>query len=334
MHKNIFAILFFTFCILSVQAQTPVDKGLQQINKNNAEAVISFLASDELQGREAGTRNGSIAGMYLASCFKEIGLQPLNGAYLHPFAAWQPAGKARSGWESHPDSLPAIQSKGIYRSLPLRNVLGVIPGTRTDEFVVVGAHYDHLGIDELIKGDGIFNGADDNASGVSAVLQIAKAFKASGSKPLRTVIFALWDGEEKGLLGSKYFTATFPQIKNVKSYLNFDMIGRNNNEAKPQHVVFFYTAANKAFEQWLRADVAKYKLRLQPDYRAWDNPVGGSDNGSFAKAGIPILWYHTDGHPDYHQPTDEPSRLNWDKLVEITKAAYLNAWNMANVEQY
>ena len=81
---------------------------------------------------------------------------------------------------------------------------------------------------------------------------------------------------------------------------------------------------------WLKKDIKKYGLQLEPDYRAWDNPVGGSDNGTFAKAGIPIIWYHTDGHPDYHQPSDHADRLNWDKIVEITKASFLNMWKMAN----
>ena len=175
---------------------------------------------------------------------------------------------------------------------------------------------------------------DDNASGVSAVLQIARAFLATGQKPLRTVIFAFWDGEEKGLLGSKYFVQSCPFISQVKGYLNFDMIGRNNKPEQPQHVVYFYTAAHPVFGDWLKQDIARYSLRLQPDYRAWDRPTGGSDNASFALCNIPIIWYHTDGHPDYHQPSDHTDRLNWEKMIEITKAAFLNAWNLANENKY
>lgn len=90
---------------------------------------------------------------------------------------------------------------------------------------MVGAHFDHLGIDETLAGDKIYNGADDNASGVSAVMQIARAFQTSGKKPLRNVIIAFWDGEEKGLLGSKYFMQHCDFVKDIKGYLNFDMIG-------------------------------------------------------------------------------------------------------------
>ena len=171
--------------------------------------------------------------------------------------------------------------------------------------------------DEVLDGDKIYNGADDNASGVSAVLQIAKAFLASGEKPERTIIFALWDGEELGLLGSEYFMQTCPFASEIKGYVNFDMIGRNNDEQKPKYVVYFYTEAHPQFGEWLKSDIKTYGLGLEPNYRPWDKPIGGSDNASFAKRDVPVIWYHTDGHPDYHQPSDHADKINWDKLVEI-----------------
>ncbi len=112
------------------------------------------------------------------------------------------------------------------------------------------------------------------------------------------------------------------------------MIGRNTNEANPEHVVYFYTEAHPVFEKWLRSDIEKYGFNLKPDYRAWDRPIGGGDNGSFAKRDIPVIWYHTDWHPDYHMPSDEPQRINWDKMLDITRAAYLNIWNMANEPEF
>lgn len=136
------------------------------------------------------------------------------------------------------------------------------------------------------------------------------------------------------MLGSKHFVQHCPFLKQIKGYLNFDMIGRNNKPEQPQHVVYFYTAAHPAFGAWLKRDITRYGLQLQPDYRPWDNPVGGSDNASFARSGIPVIWYHTDGHPDYHQPSDHAALLNWEKVVEITKASFLNAWNLANESNY
>ena len=103
------------------------------------------------------------------------------------------------------------RSGAAFQLLSLNNVLGMIEGKNPDEIVIVGAHYDHLGTDLFLAGDRIYNGADDNASGVSAVLQIARAFLATGKQPERTVIFAFWDGEEKGLLGSRAFVDRFPE---------------------------------------------------------------------------------------------------------------------------
>ena len=145
----------------------------------------------------------------------------------------------------------------------MRNVLAKIEGKNKDEIVIIGAHYDHLGIDPMLDGDQIYNGADDNASGVSAVLQIARAFLVrENGRTYGHLCF--WDGEEKGLLGSQYFALSYPDINKVKGYLNFDMIGRNNDESRPKQVVYFYTEGTPAFGEWLKKDVEKYNLQLNP----------------------------------------------------------------------
>lgn len=334
MHKVFLGTACFLFSALSLHAQSPLEKGLQSINRTSAEAIVEFLADDELQGREAGMHGSRVAARYIVSCLKEAGIRPLDkNGYYQPFEAYAKERQQRGRWQVHPDSV-AVLKQGTHRSLKMDNVLAYIPGKRSDEYVIVGAHFDHLGVDETLADDKIYNGADDNASGVSAVLQIARAFALSGEKPLRNVIFAFWDGEEKGLLGSKHFVQHCPFLKQIKGYLNFDMIGRNNKPEQPQHVVYFYTAAHPAFGEWLKWDITRYGLQLQPDYRPWDNPVGGSDNASFARSGIPVIWYHTDGHPDYHQPSDHAALLNWEKVVEITKASFLNVWNLANESNY
>lgn len=328
--------IFYIVCVfshLAMHAQSPIEKGLGSISQASAEAYIGFLAHDELQGREAGYQGSRIAAQYIASLLQIMGVEPLEDRYFQPFEAYRKERQKRGLWEVHPDSIVLLK-KEVHQKLSMANVLGMIPGQKTDEYVIVGAHFDHLGTDVALDGDRIYNGADDNASGVSAVLQIARAFLASEKQPERNIIFAFWDGEEKGLLGSRYFVQTCPFISQVKGYLNFDMIGRNNKPAQPMHVVYFYTEANPAFGRWLKEDIKKYKLKLEPDYRPWDNPIGGSDNGSFARAGIPIIWYHTDGHPDYHQPSDHADKLNWEKIVEITKASFLNAWNLVYEEKY
>ena len=314
-------------------AQSPIERALNTINRSSAEATINFLASDELQGREAGFHGSRVTSEYIVSLLQWMGVSPLADSYFQPFDAYRKERQKKGRLEVHPDSIAKLKQE-VYQKLTMRNVLGMIPGKNTKEYVIVGAHFDHLGIDPVLDGDQIYNGADDNASGVSAVLQIARAFLASGQQPERNVIFAFWDGEEKGLLGSKYFVQTCPFLSQIKGYLNFDMIGRNNKPQQPKQVVYFYTAAHPVFGDWLKEDIRKYGLQLEPDYRAWENPIGGSDNGSFAKVGIPIIWYHTDGHPDYHQPSDHADRLNWDKIVEITKASFLNMWKMANEKSF
>lgn len=314
-------------------AQSPIERALNTINRSSAEATINFLASDELQGREAGFHGSRVTSEYIVSLLQWMGVSPLADSYFQPFDAYRKERQKKGRLEVHPDSIVKLKQE-VHQKLSMRNVLGMIPGKNTKEYVIVGAHFDHLGIDPALDGDQIYNGADDNASGVSAVLQIARAFLASGQQPERNVIVAFWDGEEKGLLGSKYFVQTCPFLSQIKGYLNFDMIGRNNKPQQPKQVVYFYTAAHPGFGDWLKEDIRKYGLQLEPDYRAWENPIGGSDNGSFAKVGIPIIWYHTDGHPDYHQPSDHADRLNWDKVVEITKASFLNMWKMANEKSF
>ena len=231
---------------------TPEAKGVASINRATAEAHVEFLACDELEGREAGWKGGRIAGNYIISCLKQMGLQPLfEDGYVQPFEACHAERQKRGQrWQVHPDSIAKLK-EGVHQSLDMRNILAKIDGKNPNEIVIIGAHYDHLGYDTMLKGDQIYNGADVNASGVQAVLQVARAFLATGGQPERTVIFAFWDGEEKGLLGSKHFALAYPEIGKVKGYLNYDMIGRNNNEANPKHVVYFYTEAYPMFGEWL-----------------------------------------------------------------------------------
>lgn len=285
------------------------ERGLSAIRPEYGRAIVTFLANDLLEGRGAGTRGGSLAAMYIAAELIKAGITPFpskdrdSATFLHPFVTATQRGD----------------------SLSLQNVLGYIKG-ESNEWIVVGAHYDHLGV----GGGEIFNGADDNASGVSAVLQIASAFTAAETVPLRNILFAFWDGEEKGLLGSKHFTQTQIAEIEVKAYMNFDMIGRDSPGTPKGHVDYFYTAGYPMFGSWQKEHIQKYRLPLSPEYRAWDLPTSGSDNATFAAKGIPILWYHTNSHPDYHKVTDHAEKINWDKMFYITKSAYLNVWRLAN----
>jgi hypothetical protein len=325
--------LLAAIVIMPVEAKkknTSVQKGLQTINVSTAKSHVEFLASDLLKGREAGTEWGHIAGEYLVAVLKQMGATPLMGdSYVQPFDGYSLYYNKASGFTVVPEGIEKIK-QGPYRVAKMRNILAKIEGRNPDEIVVVGAHYDHLGYDSMLADDQVYNGADDNASGVQAVLQILQAFLATGQQPERTVIFALWDGEEKGLCGSKYFVNNFADIKKVKGYMNFDMIGRDCVEDRKNHFNFMYTAKDSVYAEWLKNDIKRYSLTLDPSYCSSDDFSRGSDQVPFFNAGASIVWYQTGSHPDYHKPSDESNRINWDKMVEITKAAFLCFWKMAN----
>lgn len=213
-----------------------------------------------------------------------------------------------------------------------RNVVGMIEGEKKDEFIVVGGHYDHVG-----KWNGwIWNGADDNASGTVGVMTIAKAFKAMGKKPEKTVIFAAWTGEEKGLWGSRYFVRdAMEKNMNILLNLNYDMIARNsNNDPKKNKATMTYTKAYAGIEEVTKQHVEQFGIDLDLTYRASENPSGGSDHAPFAQAGIPIFYFMAAMHPDYHLPSDEVDKINWEKMVNIIKIGFLNTWSFANSDDH
>ena len=302
-----FSVLFGVLLLLpaALFSQKYIERGYRTIQAVDARAIVEILASDSLQGRKAGEEGGLMAAEYITAMLGEWGVEPLGDqGFLQPFTIGGCA---------------------------MNNILAVIPG-KSKECVIVGAHYDHVGIDTTIVGDNCFNGADDNASGVSAVLQIARAVKKMRKTPERSIIFAFWDGEEKGLLGSKYFVENCSFLSDVSAYMNFDMIGRGPVD-KPKHLTYFYTASYPAFGDWLKEDVSVRAFSFIPDYRAWERPTDGSDNAYFAKNGIPIVWYHTEGHPDYHHPSDTADKIDYEKMIDITRAAFLCVWRLAN-EKY
>ena len=314
------------------QIAAQCEAGLSSITEDAARAHVYFLADDLLEGRRAGERGSRIAKQYIISQIRQAGLKPFLGdSYERPFEACA-VQKLKRGvkYFVEADSIAEIK-KQVHRTMNLSNVLAVLPGKKTDEMVVVGAHLDHEGVYSDIEGDKIYNGADDNASGVAAVLQIMKAFVASGATPERTIVFAFWDGEEFALLGSRYFTQNYKDMSKVKGYLNFDMVGSGTDS---RYLMYFFTASHPKIDDWLKADMAKHNFCFDPDYRAWDNPIGGSDQSSFHLKGVPIVWYHTGGQPNYNFPSDEASTINYPKLTDITRASYLTTWHLANEAEY
>ncbi len=227
------------------------------------------------------------------------------------------------------------------QSLEGSNVLAVIEGSDEKlkkEYVFVTAHYDHLGMADSTV---IYYGADDNASGTSGVIEIARAFaeaKKQGKGPKRTVVCMLVSGEEKGLLGSKYYTEfpLFPLDKTIVD-VNIDMIGRvdEKHAGNPNYI---YVIGDDRISTQLH-DISELvnaehtKLELDYKYNAKDDPnhfYERSDHFNFAEKGIPIVFYFNGVHPDYHRPTDTADKIDFDALAKRAQLAFYVAWEAAN----
>lgn len=229
------------------------------------------------------------------------------------------------------DARVSIKTVVKQRRVNVRNVVAMIEGKKKDEFVVIGAHMDHMGM----SGGRIWNGADDNASGTVGVMTIARAFAATGVQPERTVIFCGWTGEEKGLLGSEYFTRNpvISDMDNCKFYINFDMIARDSDDDKEGlGVGVTYNSNYPEILEMCQTNVKDYGLKMNYNYRAQKNPRGGSDYTAFTANGVPIIAFMAAMHPDYHSPNDEVEYVNWDKMLDIIRLGFLNLWEVANAD--
>lgn len=227
------------------------------------------------------------------------------------------------------------------KSLEGSNVLAVIEGSDEKlkkEFVFVTAHYDHLGRPDSSV---IYYGADDNASGTSGVIEIARAFaeaKKDGKGPKRTVVCMLVSGEEKGLLGSKYYTEfpLFPLNRTIVD-INIDMIGRvdERHAGNPDYIYVIGSDRISTELHEINELVNSERTKLELDYRynAKDDPnrfYERSDHYNFAEKGIPIIFYFNGVHPDYHRPTDTADKINFDAMAKRTQLAFYVAWEVAN----
>lgn len=226
----------------------------------------------------------------------------------------------------------SIYVKSISKNMTVlgRNVVAMIEGENPNEVIVVGGHYDHMGI----KNGYIWNGADDNASGTVGVMTIAKAIMATGVKPKRTIIFAAWTGEEKGLFGSQYFVSKYKSVENIKLNLNYDMISRNEPaDTAGVNVGVTYTENWPVLKDVVEKANKDYNIGLKISMRASLRPSGGSDFSSFAAKNIPIYAFMAAMHDDYHNPTDSVDKVDIKKMTNIIKIGYLAVWELANMDK-
>ena len=225
--------------------------------------------------------------------------------------------------------------------LESENVLGLIEGSeKKDEVVVVTCHYDHIGKD----GEVIYNGADDDGSGTSSILEIAEAFSIavdSGYRPSRSILFIGFSGEEKGLLGSKYYSMNpvFP-LESTVANLNIDMVGRTDkeHEGEPEYVYLIGSdrLSMDLHELSEKANADFTQLDLDYRYNSEDDPnqfYRRSDHYNFAKHNVPVIFYFRGVHEDYHQPGDIEEKIEYDSLTTIARLVFYTAWRIGNKEE-
>lgn len=285
-------ILVLVFSPLCAQKKDIAPKS-QVINAEKLLKDIETLSADDMQGRGIGTEGGLKAREFVTKRFAETKIKPFNNSFVQPFDYTNRAGAKISG----------------------ANVVGYVEGKKfKDKYIVVTAHYDHVGVQ---KGE-IYNGADDDASGTAALFALAKYFVKH--KPLHTIIFAAFDGEESGLRGARAFVAAPPVAKEkIALNINMDMISRNDKNELYAAGTYHYPSLKPLLEKI--APKAKIKLLLGHDRpeQQRDDWTNQSDHGAFHAARIPFIYFGVEDHKDYHQPTDDFANINQEFYVRAVE---------------
>ncbi len=259
---------------------------------------VRVLSSPAFAGRKTGTEGSKLAQAYLAQRYTELGLQPFGASYSLPFAFTHTSKRALAG--------AANEVKTAYPDAA--NVVGFIRGSKYPErYMVVSAHYDHLGV----RKDVVYPGADDNASGVASMLAIAAAFRAN--PPENTIVFAAFDAEELGLRGAEAFVKALPFGRDkLRLNLNLDMVSRNKDNTIWAAGAFHHPVLKTLVDQAAGRSMVTVKLGHDKPLilaGAMDDWSGSSDHGVFHKAGVPFLYFGVEDHPDYHQPGDTADKI-------------------------
>ncbi|WP_395943831.1 M28 family peptidase [Brevundimonas sp.] len=261
---------------------------------------VRILSADDMEGRGTGTPGGEKARAYVVSRLEALGVAPASFGRLQPF---EMTGRSPDG---------PVSFRGA-------NVLGLIPGTRVgDRYIVVTAHYDHVGSRE----GQIYNGADDNASGVATLLELARRLKVQA--PEHSVLFVAFDGEERGLLGAREFVKAPPvPLSSIALNLNFDMTSRAETDG---HLWVTGTYQHPNLRPILETVPASGAISFAfgkdtPEDKGEDNWVDSSDHGVFHAMGLPFIYMGVDYHPDYHRPSDDFERITPTAFQGATELA-------------
>lgn len=259
------------------------------IKEQNIRAELGFLASDAMQGRGSGTNYERIAAEYIGSQFRQFGLEPGGDT-------------DSAGNKDYVQQVPATE-----RSKATWNAIGVLRGSQPGEAIMLSAHLDHLGVNESLTGDKIFNGADDDASGSVAVLELARVL-AAGKRPRRTIYFVCFGSEERGGYGSRYFIAHSPvPLPEIVANLTFEMLGRPDEKVPGGKL--WLTGYERST---LGPELARQGAALVADPHPEQNFFRRSDNYPLALRGVIAHTVSSFGlHTDYHRPSDDISKIDF-----------------------
>ncbi|MEO8193460.1 MAG: M28 family peptidase [Gemmatimonadales bacterium] len=300
------------FLALSLSACGPLRTSAPKLGAAVADSAairsdIAYLASDRLEGRLTGTPGNDSAAAYIARRYKSLRLRAPYPGYMQKFVA-RPAAAAHTGDTA---------------GLATQNVVAILPGSDpayAGKYIVLGAHFDHLGrstqyaLDPDAK-DAIRNGADDNASGTAALLQLARMLSVSRTR--HSVMFVNFSGEEEGLLGSQYFVDHSPvPLDSIALMLNFDMVGRLKDQK------LFVYGTGTATELPALVDSANAKSIETFRIQGGGDGFGSSDHSSFYAKGIPVLHFFTDSHADYHRATDDVEKIDAGGEARVVDLAW------------
>jgi putative aminopeptidase FrvX len=328
--KNTLTIFILIFLHAILPGQTRKEYSMARYQKDILR-VVNYLASDSLEGREAGSKGSVMASDYIATSMQSIGLLPFgdkdSSDKPQMKRSWFQNFKALS-YLADRDSMSLIINEAKTASKPamseavvvkLRNVLGMLPGKDSTRNIIIGAHYDHLGI----RDGQIYNGADDNASGVSGMLALAKAMSASSEKPPFNIIFASWTAEEKGEIGSQFFLKMFKKrTGKILICINMDMISRSAPEDSTGRQLSIGTLSENENLRKIAVDANKTLVRPF-ELDLWDvSGHYGSDYAYFAEAGIPVMTFFSGFNKDYHTPADKNEKIDLKKMTDILDLVY------------
>ena len=311
------------------------DKYAETITPEELSDLIYEFSSDKFEGRNTGEPGQKLAVEFIRDFYKSNNIIKAENTedYFQKFLV-----DFQSRQVTRPDNINEDNIDWV----KTENVAAIIEGdTFPNEYIVLTAHLDHVGTE---NGE-IYNGADDDGSGSMALLEIAEAFKLAeldGNRPKRSIVILHVSAEEKGLLGSKYYSENplYP-LDDTITNLNLDMIGRTDPTRNSNNDEYIYLIGTDRLSTMLHETSEKINDRtvnLELDYRfnAWDDPnrfYERSDHWHFAKNNIPVIFYFSGTHEDYHQPTDTAEKIRYDLLTKRTRLIFHTAWEIANMDE-